>query len=104
LDRQGRTDISQARIGCRIAVHSELADSRRGHAGGECAYRLDQWRPGGIEQFERQRFGFDREPEQCFRDRFLVSSPKLTSPAQLKGKTIGIDRFGGTGDSFYAAP
>ncbi len=29
---------------------------------------------------------------------YLVSSPKLTSPAQLKGKTIGIDRFGGTGD------
>ena len=29
---------------------------------------------------------------------YLVTSPKLTSPTQLKGKIIGIDRLGGTGD------
>ena len=29
---------------------------------------------------------------------YLVSSPKFTSPTELKGKVIGIDRFGGTGD------
>jgi NitT/TauT family transport system substrate-binding protein len=29
---------------------------------------------------------------------YLVSSPKFTSPTDLKGKVIGIDRFGGTGD------
>jgi ABC-type nitrate/sulfonate/bicarbonate transport system substrate-binding protein len=29
---------------------------------------------------------------------YLVTSPKVTSPAQLKGKIIGIDRLGGTGD------
>ena len=33
-----------------------------------------------------------------FRGSLILLSPKLTSPAQLKGKTIGIDRFGGTGD------
>ena len=29
---------------------------------------------------------------------YLVTSSKITSPAQLKGKIIGIDRLGGTGD------
>ena len=29
---------------------------------------------------------------------YLVTSAKITSPAQLKGKIIGIDRLGGTGD------
>jgi NitT/TauT family transport system substrate-binding protein len=29
---------------------------------------------------------------------YVVTSAKITSPAQLKGKIIGIDRLGGTGD------
>ena len=29
---------------------------------------------------------------------YLVASPKIASPTELKGKIIGIDRFGGTGD------
>ena len=29
---------------------------------------------------------------------YVVTSPKITSPAQLKGKILGIDRLGGTGD------
>ena len=29
---------------------------------------------------------------------YLVASPKVASPTELKGKIIGIDRFGGTGD------
>lgn len=29
---------------------------------------------------------------------YLVTAAKIVSPAQLKGKIIGIDRFGGTGD------
>jgi ABC-type nitrate/sulfonate/bicarbonate transport system substrate-binding protein len=29
---------------------------------------------------------------------YLVTSPKITNPSQLKGKILGIDRLGGTGD------
>lgn len=29
---------------------------------------------------------------------YVVTSPRITSPAQLKGKILGIDRLGGTGD------
>ena len=98
LDRQGGTNFSASTAWSGIALHPELADSSRRHAGGKCADWIDQRRSGGLEQSSGSDLVLIASLSNVSGIAYLVTSPKLTSPAQLKGKIIGIDRFGGTGD------